>query len=543
MKADRKSGTNLTTKSAWRTRQVFFILLAAALLLAACAPAAVETATTAPFEMSTAEPTLIPYSTPAWFADAVVYEIYVRSFYDADGDGIGDLRGVEEKLDYLQELGVDVLWLMPIYPSPSVHGYDVTDFFAVNPEYGTLDDLQALVAAAHAHGLRIILDFVPSHLSDENPLFLEAYNHSGAENSDWFAFTNDQQTRYASFAENMDMPRFNHYNPEVVDYLTDAALFWLEQGVDGFRVDNVTFPPTEFFTSLRQSIKAQYPDALLLGEAWVTDPRSLSIYYADQFDALFDFPLYNLLEAIPNGPGDGIINGRSSTSLVSALFKEEAARYPGEALALRFLSNHDTDRIASEVRGDAERQRLAASLLGALPGPLMLYYGEEIGMLGRKGISPYYDSYRRAPFDWYTDEAGPGQATWFLQPDDWNAPGDGISVEEEDADPQSLLNFYRHIFALNDSTPGLQSQTIAFPAASWSGQGGLAFVRDEAAAAVLALFNFGDEALTLEMDAFPLASTELVDLLSGQAFAGSEAGQPWSMSLPAKSSLWLVAAQ
>jgi glycosidase len=523
---------------------VLFIPIAAALLLAACAPAApaaTATAAASPTPLPTAAPTLIPYSTPGWFADAVVYEIYVRSFYDADGDGTGDLRGIEQKLDYLDDLGVDVLWLMPIYPSPSVHGYDVTDFFGVNPEYGTLSDLQSLAAATHAHGMRLILDFVPSHLSDQNPLFLEAYNHPGAEKSDWFAFTNDAQTRYASFAENMDMPRFNHYNPEVVDYLTDAALFWLEQGVDGFRVDNVTFPPPEFFVSLRQSIKAEYPDELLLGEAWVTDPRSLSIYYADQFDALFDFPLYDLVQALPNGPGDGILNGRSSTSLISSLFKEEAARYPASSLALRFLSNHDTDRIASEVRNDAARQRLAASLLGALPGPLMLYYGEEIGMPGRKGIAPHYDSYRRAPFDWYAAEAGLGQATWFLQPDDWNAPGDGISFEEEDADPGSLLNFYRLVFDLNASTPALQSAAIIFPDAGWSGQGGLAFVRGEGDDALLALFNFSEEPLTVELAAFPLPAAELVDLLSGDAVAGAQPGVAWSFTLPAKSSLWLVA--
>ncbi|MCW5874169.1 MAG: alpha-glucosidase C-terminal domain-containing protein [Anaerolineales bacterium] len=527
-----------------RILAALLLAVMAASVLAACAPAASvapATATTIPTPSPTPAPTAIPYTTPAWFQHAVVYEIYVRSFADSDGDGIGDLQGVAEKLEYLDALGVDVIWLMPIYPSPSVHGYDVTDFFDVHPDYGSLADLDTLLAAVHARGMRLILDFVPSHLSDEHPLFQEAYNNPGAANTEWFVFTNEAHTRYASFAENLDMPRFNHYNPEVVEYLTEAALFWLARGVDGFRVDNVTFPPTEFFVSLRQSVKSDYPDALLLGEAWVTDPRSLSIYYTEQFDALFDFPLYNLLQALPNGPGDGILNGRSSTILVNSLFKEQAGRYPQEGLSLRFLSNHDTDRIASEVRGDAERQRLAASLLGALPGPVLVYYGEELGMPGRKCIAPHYDSCRRAPMEWTAEQRGDGQPTWFMDTVSFNVSSDGVSYEEQHSDPNSLLNHYRHILSLYASTPGLQSSHIAFPAGSWSGQGGLAFVRGEGEYAILAVFNFSDEALTLELEAFPLPGEDLNDLLSGAAFTGAAPGAPWSIELPARGALWLTA--
>ncbi len=202
---------------------------------------------------------------------------------------------------------MDVIWLMPIYPSPSYHGYDVTDFFAVNPDYGTLEDLQALVEAVHERGMGIILDFVPSHLSNQNPLFQEAYRNPGSEKEDWFVFTNDTNTLYAGFGGSDQMPRFNHFNPEVVEYLTSAALYWMDldgdgdytDGVDGFRVDNATFPPQEFFIALRQSLKAANPETLLLGETWVTDPRSLSIFYHDQFDALFDFPLYSVATGQP----------------------------------------------------------------------------------------------------------------------------------------------------------------------------------------------------------------------------------------------------
>jgi glycosidase len=202
----------------------------------------------------TPAPTPIPYRTPDWFKNAVIYEIFVRSFADSDGDGIGDLQGITENLDYIASLGADTIWLMPIHPSPSQHGYDVIDYFAVNPDYGDLDDLQTLVEEAHSRDVRVILDFVPSHLSNQNPIFSGVYGDPTAGNSDWFVWTNDNHTLYATFAGVEEMPRFNHYQPEVVDYLTEAALFWLDldsdgdytDGIDGFRVDNATFPPRNF---------------------------------------------------------------------------------------------------------------------------------------------------------------------------------------------------------------------------------------------------------------------------------------------------------
>ena len=387
--------------------------------------------------------TLIPYTTPDWFDGDILYEIFVRSFADSDGDGIGDLNGIKERLDYLETLGVDTLWLMPVYPSPSVHGYDVSDYFAVNPQYGTLEDLQALVQAVHDREMKIILDFVPSHLSNQNPLFQDAYQNPGSQYSDWFVWTNDAHTTYAGFAGNEEMPRFNHYNPEVVAYLADAARFWLDldsdgdltDGVDGFRVDNITFPPQEFLVALRQEVKAVNPEALMLGEAWVHNPSDMSRFYPDQFDALFDFPLYELMQGNQDSNGDGLLAGKSFPVLITSLMEEQARRFPEEAIALRFFSNHDTNRIASELAGDPARLRLAAALLAGFPGPVMVYYGEEIGMPGQKGGPPDYDNYRREPMDWYAAEEGSGQASWFKPEDGWNQPSDGISVEEQDTVP------------------------------------------------------------------------------------------------------------
>ncbi|TAK13465.1 MAG: DUF3459 domain-containing protein [Anaerolineae bacterium] len=540
-----------------RPLQKGLFALAAATLLAACAaPGPTETvglsplseATSAIAPTPTAAPTLIPYESPDWFQNAVLYEVYVRSFYDSDGDGTGDLRGVEMKLDYIESLGADAIWLMPIFPSPSLHGYDVTDFVAVNPEYGTLADLQSLVAAAHARGLRILLDFVPSHLSEQHPLFVEAYANPESEHTDWFVFTNDANTLYAGFANNTEMPRFNHYNPEVVDYLNEAALFWLDldgdgdftDGMDGFRVDNATFPPQEFLVSLRQAVKAANPEALLLGETWVPDPRSLSIYYQDQFDALFDFPLYSALQGGPNSPGDGVLNGKGFASLLGPLFEEQDERYPVEGLRVRFISNHDTDRIATEVRRDPTRQRLAASLLACLPGPLMVYYGEEIGMPGQKGTSPWWDAYRRAPLDWYAAEQGPGQATWFLQPDRDNQPHDGISVEEQDGNPTSLLTWYRSLLGLRRSTPAVQEGIAAFPDAEGLGKTGLLILRGEGPASVLCAYNFGDEPLDIVVSGLPFNAGQLQDLLTGPPLPVEfDPAAPYTFTLPPLSSFWL----
>lgn len=495
------------------------------------------------------EPTLIPYQSPEWFENAVLYEIFVRSYADSDGDGIGDLRGIQERLDHIESLRVDVIWLMPIYPSPSDHGYDVTDFFEVNPEYGTKEDLIALVEAVHSRGMKIILDFVPSHLSNENPLFAETYANPEAEKAEWFVFTNKTNTQYANFGGNNEMPRFNHYNPEVVDYLIEAALFWIDldgdrdygDGIDGFRVDNATFPPQEFFIDLRQAVKTANPEALLLGETWVTDIRSLSIYYQDQFDALFDFPLYSVVEGQQNFNGDGLLAGKGHPSLISSLMEEEEERIPEGGLVVRFFSNHDTNRIAAEVNGDLERQKLAATFLASLPGPVMVYYGEEIGMLGQKGRAPYWDNYRREPMDWFAGESGPHQTSWFKVEDRWNAPRDGISVEEQETDPNSLLNHYRLVLNLRRENEALGQGGYDLLFYKSSGIGAFVLARTSEDGDVVAIYNFSEEPIQVTVEEFPFSADALVDLLTGEMLTGAQAGETYAIELPPAGAVWLAA--
>jgi alpha-amylase len=510
-------------------------------------PASTETPTPTPIPSPTA--TLLPYDTPGWFQNAVLYEIFVRSFADSDGDGIGDLEGIAQHLDYLQSLSIDTIWLMPIYPSPSDHGYDVIDYFDVNPDYGTLADLQELVEAVHARQMHLILDFVPSHLSNLNPIFVDAYQNVDSIYSDWFVWTNDAHTAYASFAGSESMPRFNHYNPEVVDYLVEAALFWLDldsdsdytDGVDGFRVDNVTFPPQEFFVAFRQGIKAANPEALLLGESWVHNPSDLSRFYENQFGALFDFPFYELIMGHQDSINEGLVNGDGFPVLLTQLLEDEAEKYPSQSMAVRFMSNHDTNRIASKVKSNPDRLRLAAALWAAQDGPVMLYYGEEIGMPGQKGGPPFWDNYRREPMDWYAAEEGPGQPTRFRQPDRWNRPADGISVEEQDGVPASLLTFYRQALESRLNTPALDHGELSILDLEVSGQGPWGFTRFTSdGSVVVALFNFAAESREATIVEFPFSTDSVVDLLSGKEYPASTAGKPYTLELLPASALWLA---
>jgi len=549
-------------------------LQAAIILLAACAQASPTptqtpvsdirvsptsgptfTATAAPTVEPALTPTpsttLIPYVSPDWFEDDILYEIFVRSYADSDGNGVGDLKGITGRLDYIQSLGVDTLWLMPVYPSPSDHGYDVADYLDINPDYGSMKDFKELVAAVHARDMRIIIDFVPSHLSNQNPLFQNAYQNPDSEYSDWFVWLNDAHTSYAGFADNEEMPRFNHYNPEVVAYLSDAALHWLDldsdgdysDGVDGFRVDNITFPPREFLVALRQAIKQTNPDALLLGEAWVHNPSDMSQFFPDQFDALFDFPLYELMQGSQDTNGDGMLAGKGLPILITSLFEAEARSFPAEAIPLRFLSNHDTNRIANELRAEPARQRLAAQLVASLPGPVMLYYGEEIGMPGQKGGAPYYDNYRREPMDWYTQEDGPDQTSWFMQPDRWNKPADGISVEEQENQPDSLLNYYRTVLEIRHSTPALTHGDLSLLELEVSSPGGWGFVRSKDGQSLAAVYNFSANPIDVTIKEFPFTSEALKDLLSGRVYPGTASGEPYTLTLLPASAIWLVESQ
>lgn len=502
-------GTEHPVGSGFR-RSAFLLLF---VLLVACASAPAPTPSPTP----AAPPALAPIDTPAWLRDAVLYEIFVRSFYDSDGDGIGDLRGVIQQLDVLRDLGVTAIWLMPIQPSPSTHGYDITDYMAVNPDYGTEADLKALIQAVHERGMRIILDYVAGHTSDQHPFFRDALGNPTSRYSDWYLWINAEHTQYLSFAGVKSMPSLNQSNPATRDYLIEVARYYQSLGVDGLRCDYALGPPHEFWKALRQAVKARDPDFLLLGEVWERTPVALAPYVEGEFDALFDFPLYHALAGDHNRNGDGIINGKDRPRFLDAVILAGERRYPPGAQLVHFVNNHDTNRIASEVGGDAARERLAAIYNLTAPGTPMLYYGEEIGMMGTKGNGqPYGDEYRREPMDWYRGGNGPGQTTWFMPPDRYNRPNDGVSVEEQRAVPGSLWTTYQRLIALRRSQVALRRGD--WEAITVTGcEACDAYWRIGTNATYLVVLNFSDQTrtATLDVSAAPGPAGALRDALSG----------------------------
>lgn len=402
-----------------------------------------------------------------WFGDGIMYQVFVRSFYDSDGDGIGDLKGVQAKLDYIQSLGANIIWLSPIHPSPSYHGYDVTDYYGVNPDFGTKDDLLALIQAVHERGMYIIMDYIANHTSNQHPMFLERLGHPEVTQGNFYSWTNDAQTDYRGFAGLDSMPLINYNSRFARNYMIDIATYWLDpnddgdpsDGFDGLRCDVAVGPPLNFWVEVRTAIEKVNPDALLLAEAWLRTASELRPYLeGDAFNAVFDFPTYHAVEVDNNANGDNALVGVSSTTLVETAMLASAKLFPEGAHLVKFINNHDTNRVMSEIEGDLARARAAAVLLMTAPGTPMIYYGEEIGMFGSKGTgAPYWDEYRREPMDWYTSESGEGMPTWFAPANGYNEPDDLISVEEQDSDPTSLLNFYRTLAEIRNSTPALQS--------------------------------------------------------------------------------------
>ena len=455
--------------------------------------------------------------TPGWFRDVVLYEVFPRSFYDASGDGTGDLKGVTAKLGYLQELGVGAIWLTPIFASPSYHGYDVTDYYRVNPDFGSEADLVELVSQAHRRNIRVLLDFVAPHTSDQHPFFKDAYGNLTSRYADWYRWKDPLHLTYESFAGGQTMPTLNHENLEVQDYLIGVAKYWMKTGIDGYRCDYVLNVPHAFWKRLRAELKAVSPDFVLLAEAWTT-VQAIKPYFDDEFDAAFDFPVYHDLEGSQDKIGDSLLLGRLAPELLNTNLDAEPILFPAGAQRVEFLNNHDTDRVMSEVQGDPRRARLAATLLLTLPGTPMLYYGEEIGMSGVKAPAPDYDKTRREPMDWYAAETGPGMTTWYRPAGRNNQPNDGVSVQAEQGQPSSLLEYYRALIALRNANPALRTgQRLALRLLGDSKV--YAYLRQDAASVFVVVLNFGvqPEVVSLDLSAASLTAGQYtaVDRLSG----------------------------
>lgn len=423
----------------------------------------------------------------AW-PNGVTYEIFVQSFCDSNGDGIGDFNGMSSKVDYLNELGVGAVWLMPIMPSPSYHKYDVTDYRNVHPDYGTMEDFKAFVNKAHSSGIKVVIDLVINHSSAEHPWFIKAKGNdpnfreyyvwadkdSVAEHISKKNTTGDSDNIRQWHAPDGDtaaehyygffwggMPDLNFDSEKLKAEIYDIGRFWLQEvGVDGFRLDAAKhiFPDERaednhaFWVEFKEEMQKVKPDVYLIGEVWA--PTAVSSPYTKGLQALFNFDLAFSIIASLNAEESksAVIAGPSwqamdSISLVSGFVSNLKAfeSYNPEFINATFLSNHDQNRIASMLGNDKSKIKLAASILLTLSGSPYLYYGEELGMLGMKP-----DEQIREPFLWAPIENDQDRASWVTPKYSTDEVVDPLSVQKND--PGSIFNHYKTLLAYRNKS-------------------------------------------------------------------------------------------
>jgi cyclomaltodextrinase len=321
---------------------------------------------------------------PAWMDDAIVYHIFLDRFHPGTDDGIfphipqpckrhgGTLRGVLRSLPYLADLGVNCLWFSPLHPSETYHRYDGMDFFGVDPDLGTEQDLRTLIDTAHALGMRIWLDFVPAHCSWHHPAFLAAQQDQQADTYSWFTF-NEWPDDYRSFLQvARTLPSFDTDDPDARAYLIDSAVYWLREfGVDGFRLDHAIAPSMDFWLAFRQATEAARPDVVNVGEA--TDTPDCLRRYRGKLHGYLDFELARAFR-LTFGTGDWTV-GQFNDWLGS--YEQYMEEGPGR---ISFLDNHDMDRFLWIARNDRALLRMAALCQFTLGATPVIYYGTEIGM-------------------------------------------------------------------------------------------------------------------------------------------------------------------
>ena len=484
-----------------------------------------------------------------WWRSGVIYQVYPRSYQDTNGDGVGDLPGITSRLDYLKELGVDAAWCSPFYPSPMADfGYDVADYTDVDPLFGTMADFDALLAGCHARGLKLILDFVPNHTSNQHPWFQESRSSTTSAKRDWYLWRDaapgggvpnnwmasfggsgwewDEATRQYYFHSFLkEQPDLNWWNPEVKAAIFAAMRFWLAKGVDGFRMDvlwllikddqfrnNPVNPEWRQGDDESWSVLPQYtanrPETLAIVEEM---RRVLQEYGAERvLIGEIYLPVTELMQYY-GGPqllgaqmpfNFHLIQSAWQAGVVAELITRYEAALPAGAWPNWVMGNHDQHRIATRI--GAQQARVAAVLLLTLRGTPTMYYGDELGMEDAR-ITP--DEVRdpaekrqpglglgrdpeRAPMLWNQGEnAGftqHGVKTWLPLPWGWQ----GFAVEVEDVQPDSLLSLYRRLLALRRALPALHAGDVSEMAAK---DGVLRYVRSQGGTQVAVLLNMTDE--------------------------------------------------
>jgi cyclomaltodextrinase / maltogenic alpha-amylase / neopullulanase len=318
---------------------------------------------------------------PDWTREAVIYQVFVDRFYPGDGkqwrkpenlSGFygGTLRGVTQKLDFIASLGANTLWLSPVFPSPTHHGYDSTDLFTIEPRLGNMEDMRQLVDQSHARGMRVLLDFVPNHWSHLHPTFQEAVKDLQSPYRPWYTF-HRWPDEYETFFGVRSLPQLNLRNPGARRHMLDAAAFWLEFGVDGYRVDYAIGPTPDFWADFRRVTRSVKNDCWTFGE--VVDPPDSQLNFEGTLDGCLDFVL---LEALRQT----IAFGRWTAERFAGFLDRHEAYFPSSYSRPSFLDNHDMNRFLWAAGGDKRRLKLAALCQFTLSGPPVIYQGTEVGL-------------------------------------------------------------------------------------------------------------------------------------------------------------------
>ncbi|WP_445428377.1 alpha-amylase family glycosyl hydrolase [Alishewanella sp. HL-SH05] len=489
-----------------------------ALALSGCKPAPQQASHDSAVPAAT---TLSPATADApWWQDAVFYQIWPRSFYDTNGDGHGDFNGMTAKLPYLQDLGVDAIWLTPMFEAPSYHGYDFTEFYQVESDYGSMAEFEAFIQAADDKGMKVILDLVINHISREHEWFRlsaegvapyrdyfvwrkdlpakgegwgYAWDQSDKPEAVWHFDARRGEYYYAAFGATQ--PDLNLQHPDVVAEMKKMAKFWLDKGVAGFRLDAVRFvmetgpegqadlPETiDYWRDFNAYVKSVNPEAYLVGEAWVDIPVAAEYWgNGEGLDQGFDFEvgykiLGQLLPTTGNEAQFGTISGTQSGELHP--LQENLQRRQQSAAPLAFfspfLTNHDQERVAYQLAAEPkitqQKAKLAAAMLFSSPGTKYIYYGEEIGLTQ---ADTGHDVYKRAPMLWSTQTQGgftPATLSWVEQAElftqqfeNWwpaflqqQLAQGGSTVAEQQAQPDSVWRLYQWLIAQKKQRPELK---------------------------------------------------------------------------------------
>ncbi len=470
-----------------------------------------------------------------WWNDAVFYEIFVRSFYDSNNDGVGDFQGIIQKLDYLNDgnpdtdtdLGITGIWLMPMMKSPSYHGYDATDYYATEPDYGTMADFEELLAEAHARGIKVIIDFVMNHTSDQHPWFIQSANNQNGYR-DWYVWSQNNPGFTGPWGQTVwhykngayyyglfwgGMPDLNYNHPALKEEMFNITNFWLNKGVDGFRLDAIKYLVEEGpiledtqgnFTVLEEFndvYKANNPDAFTVGEVWSNTSSIIPYVQNDRLDACFEFDLAGSIIGAVNDNNPDYIKNQLNTIWKS---------YPRLQHAT-FLTNHDMDRIFSQFGSNTEKMKLAASIYLTLPGVPFVYYGEEVGMTGTGA-----DENKRRPMQWTA-----GTNSGFSNVTPWYSVGENYqtnNVATMEANPGSLLQHYKKLIHIRNAQSALRRGYLL--QLENNNDNVLSFIRIFENEAVIVLSNLGTQStndpVSLMVSSLPAGNYDVTELISGQ---------------------------